>query len=299
MKKKISVLLAFVMLAVPGCGMNNNPSGTEREKDITTASETEKVTTTTTVASTTTAEVTTTTTTSTEIDTEAEKRFKVQEVLVSQLERSIEVDTFSFEYKAADGEAYKNSYHGIEVLLPDNIYAAAEIFNDIKKLYEASKNELSEYFDENGLILEKVQKLPRIDMYDIYSYEPNDRIEAYRFSKNWLISVDDGSVEFYEKNEQYTIFRNVLELLWKAQNEFPDISITALTEITVPYEIKQTLIIVCSSDDITPIGKYLTENGADLTGCLLLTPDEIQAKYDMYRHDKDVIYMYGLDDDTV
>lgn len=91
---KTAVFAVSVALLLSGCGGYNTPSGTEREKDITTTSDTEEVTTAATEVSTTTSAATTVITTveTTAASAEEEMFFKDRYLLMPKKELSEQVD---------------------------------------------------------------------------------------------------------------------------------------------------------------------------------------------------------------
>ena len=224
--------------------------------------------------------------------------FEVSELLISQVDEDrdpLNINTPSVDCRVVDGAVYERLWHGIEALLPEYFYNAADWFKSSnacwEQLYEASQNELSEFFTETGFDLEKARVLPRENMYRLYSREldsSDNGVEAYRLNENWIVTVDRESIEFYIKNERYTDMRKVIDLMWAEQARFPDVSVVALTEFTAgssgnsvdtSAQLTLTLEIVDTAENLAEIEDCLTENGAVLADCKFLTAEELRAQW--------------------
>ena len=303
--KNIALFALSAALLLSGCNMDKaattTADATAVTEEVTTAVTTEVTTTTkatTTTAATTAATTTTATTnavseTVSDIPTEfpEEKTFEVQEMLISQLERGPDVGSFSDDYRVVNDKAFERHW------VAQDLFTADEFMDRLKqmtspfwkKYVPELEKDLAGYLDDGKLDLDKLRKLPKVSSVQIFDRKRTpgrwyDSYDEYVIDGKWMISVDSvtGDILISLYDDEYTALRRVLELLWSMEEitgYMSEMSLVALTEITFPYEYKQTLEIIAEADELEKIKAYLTSNEADLSDCELLTPDEMRAKW--------------------
>ena len=196
-----------------------------------------------------------------------------------------DIKTFDIQYRAG-GEPY-----GIQETA-DAVYAEGRTYLCTSRLsfdefIPGISSSVSAYRDENGSWdHEKLfDELETVDARGFLDNEAAPDRKYYRGDSGYILCVipEDESVLMYadagtvvpelpeyRQNSfcvKYNDIRHIIELLWTAYEEFPDISVTAV-EDTGNGEV--TLEISVSEEEMPILKKYLSDNGADLSLCRFL-----------------------------
>ncbi len=285
-QKNIPLFALSVALLLSGCNM---------DKAVTTAVNTSAVT----------EEVTTSVTTTTTAVTAAEKKskipeeklFEVQELEISHVEPAPEVGSETNRFVIADEKAYYMLNKGPEALHSDYFMNFAEHIG----LYDEIKTDFADYLDENRLMTEKIAELPEVLTYlGLFGTEPYDDGKWYHVGEKWLIQLHDGGfTELFMYDEHGTKFREMTELLRKEYEQFPHLSVIAVIETSNDAESFNDLtleLIDMDSEETEGVKQYLSENGADISLCSFNELWEKQNEIPVYsfrEYDKHYIALNG------
>ena len=290
--KNIALIALSAALLLSGCNTDKAVTTTD------TSAVTEEVTTT--EATTTAAPVTTViseTVSEKPPKLPEEKPFEVQELEISHVEPAPDVGSETNRYVIADEKAYYMLNKGPEALHSDYFMIFAEHIG----LYDEIKTDFADYLDKNRLMTEKIAELPEVLTYlGLFGTEPYDDGKWHFFGEKWLMQLHDGVFsELFMYDERGTKLREITELLRKEYEQFPHLSIIAVTETSNDAESFNDLtleLIDMDSEEMEGVKQYLSKNGADISLCSFNKLWEKQNEIPVYsfrEYDKHYIALNG------
>ena len=185
----------------------------------------------------------------------------------------------------ADGSGYDWLSYGIKLDgFITNLSAANKQIKsefDMDALVEA----VSPYCDEQGNLLHDLLKmLPDVQMYFILSGKKMNSAENgyshYLVGNDFLLEYYNynNTVEIYRRSEHKTVFRHILELLWKKYNDTSGITAIATDDYRSGSH-DSYMMIIGERDTLNSVKKYLEDSGVDLSICRFSTPEEMRNSW--------------------
>ncbi len=148
--------------------------------------------------------------------------------------------------------------------------------------YESFEAALKPYCDENGgLIYEKAIAVPQTPMGEMFGdVEYYSSSYDYRvIDDTWLIAFNETDAFIHMRDDRMTAIRQDIEHLWSIFDDYPDMTVTAVTDWdTDPMEIY--LKIIAESSDLAGIKASLSAAcGEAADYCRFVTPEEERATW--------------------
>lgn len=264
--------MACVILVMSGCYGNNNPSGTERDKVITSASETEEVTSVPEETTTTPVETTVTTTV-------AEPKPALQ--LTAPTGEITKTFGVEYEYRNNEdaGETVRSPFDDYYVAY-NEVYvpicsAPNETFMTTLRANEehADLAELFEPYADGDVLVDFmiVRYLESTDLCHIFDDTPTGK--CYRLDDFHVVYLSEPAVVLLEKRDMWTDVRRAVELLWANYDVLQPISLIAVYDVELASKQEQAqhnswvcpywLKISASAETLDAIKKAFDENGIE------------------------------------
>ena len=169
------------------------------------------------------------------------------------------------------------------------VYAGA---HEVKDLLEQLKENFASddlikairpYCDENGnFIYGRLADVQRVIDYGLLdNYEYVGYLDSFLISEDYEITFDDdGDDDFiiYERNEEYTKYRRIIEWLWEGSAMYPNITVTAVTDLREGKR-EAYFQIVGDKNEVETAKVQLEAHGADMTKCRFSSPEDIRAEW--------------------